>query len=192
MPSKDPVFTPELIKILKIFGLASVVLVVFLSFFDSYRANNSGEDTTFRMTSASRLFFLNLKALNYEQEVRKDAGMVLYRHKGFSMSSDIPSTFLVLILNTPKDESYLYIEPHLLDWPFSILALLGQNEQILSLENGNKYDHLKQVTKLYDLVQQEAEFYLLVSDQKIPLWQTDSEKEAVISTFEDYFRIIEN
>ncbi|MCS5490969.1 hypothetical protein [Algoriphagus limi] len=191
MPSKDPVLTPELIKILKIFGAASVLLVVFFSFFDSYRANNSGEDTTFRMTSSSRLFFLNLKAVDYQREVRKDAGMTLYRHAGFDLDSKEPTVFLVLILNTPKDESYLYLEPHELDWPLKILAISGQGEKELNFENGNKYDQLKQAQEIYELIQKEVEFYLIVSDQKIPLWESESEKEALKSTFEDYFRILD-
>ncbi|TFV95716.1 hypothetical protein E4S40_05700 [Algoriphagus kandeliae] len=191
MPTKDPVLTPELIKILKIFGAASVLLVIFFSFFDSYRANNSGEDKTFRMTSSSRLFFLNLKAIDYQREIRKDAGMTLYRHAGFSFDSEDPTAFLVLILNTPKDECYLYLEPHKVDWPLNILAVWAENQRELNFQNGNKFEHFRQVQELYDLIQKEADFYLIVSDQKIPLWQSESEKEALKFTFEDYFRILD-
>lgn len=192
MASKDPVLTPELLKILKIFGAASISLVLFFSFFDSYRADNTGEDKTFRMTSSSRLFFLNLRAIDYQREIRKDAGMTLFRHGGFSFDSDVPTVMLVLILNTPKDESYLYLEPQGTDWPLNILAVWGDNQKALDFNNGNKFDQFNQAEELHALVQKEVEFFLLVSGQKIPLWQTESEKEALKSTFEDYFRILNN
>ncbi|MDE0561089.1 hypothetical protein OU792_13905 [Algoriphagus sp. NF] len=192
MPSKDPILTPELLKIIKIFGAASILLVVVFSFFDSYRANNSGEDRTFRMTSSSRLYFLNLKAINYDRENRNDAGMVLYRHNGFGLDSEEATLILVLILNSQKDESYLYLEPKNIDWPIRLsFDENGQTRQ-LNLENGNKFDHLEQVTQLQKLLEEEVKLFLLDEDQKIPLWGSESEKDAIKSTFEDYFRIIEN
>lgn len=192
MPSKDPILTPELLKIIKIFGAASILLVVVFSFFDSYRANNSGEDRTFRMTSSSRLYFLNLKAINYDRENRSDAGMVLYRHNGFGLDSEEATLILVLILNSQKDESYLYLEPKNIDWPIRLsFDENGQTRQ-LNFENGNKFDHLEQVTQLQKLLEEEVKLFLIDEDQKIPLWGSESEKDAIKSTFEDYFRIIEN
>jgi len=192
MPSKDPILTPELLKIIKIFGLASILLVVVFSFFDSYRANNSGEDRTFRMTSASRLYFLNLKAINYVRENRSDAGMVLYRHNGFGLESEEATLILVLILNSQKDESYLYLEPKNIDWPIRLSFEENGQTRLFNFENGNKFDHLEQVTQLQKLLDEEVKLFLLDEDQKILLWSSESEKEAVKSTFEDYFRIIEN
>lgn len=192
MPSKDPILTPELLKIIKIFGAASILLVVVFSFFDSYRANNSGEDRTFRMTSASRLYFLNLKAINYDRENRSDAGMVLYRHNGFGLDSEEATLILVLILNSQKDESYLYLEPKNIDWPIRLSFEENGQIKLLNFENGNKFDHLEQVTQLQKLLEEEVKLFLLDEDQKIPLWGSESEKDAIKSTFEDYFRIIEN
>lgn len=192
MPSKDPILTPELLKIIKIFGAASILLVVVFSFFDSNRANNSGEDRTFRMTSASRLYFLNLKAINYDRENRSDAGMVLYRHNGFALDSEEATMILVLILNSQKDESYLYLEPKNIDWPIRLSFEENGQTRLLNFENGNKLDHLEQVTQLQKLLEEEVKLFLLDGNQKIPLWGSESEKDAVKSTFEDYFRIIEN
>jgi hypothetical protein len=99
---------------------------------------------------------------------------------------------LVLILNSQKDESYLILEPKNIDWPIRLsFDENGQTRQ-LNFENGNKFDHLEQVTQLQKLLEEEVKLFLIDEDQKIPLWDSESEKDAIKSTFEDYFRIIEN
>mgnify|MGYP003133645787 FL=1 len=106
MAAKDPVLTPELLKIIKIFGIASILMVLGLSFFNSRRANNTGEDLTFRMSDAARIYFLNMKAINYNREIRSDAGMTLFRHEDLSVKNDEAGIQLVLILNPQKDKAY--------------------------------------------------------------------------------------
>ncbi|WP_297336409.1 hypothetical protein [Algoriphagus sp.] len=191
MAAKDSILTPELLKILKIFGLASVVLVLILSFFDTHRASNSGEDLTFRISDSARLFFLNLKAINYEREVRSDAGMTLFRHGGFQDERKEADLHLMIILNPNQGEAYLYLKPVKLDFPFSIQKS-GEDSSILTLVDGNKFDHLRQVEALKPWIENGEELELVIKNQKIPLWQSKSEKEALKSTLEDYFRLLQD
>ncbi|MFC3416493.1 hypothetical protein [Algoriphagus hitonicola] len=191
MPAKDPVLTPELIKILKIFGLGSILLVITLSFFDSHRASNSGEDLTFRVSDSARLYFLNLKAINYDREIRKDAGMTLYRHNGFLENDSVPGLHLIIIINPLIDEGYIYLEPVNLEFPFFIKKA-GSDASTIELVNGNKFDHLNQLEAILPWIESEAKLELVVKDQKIPLWQSESEKDALKSTLEDYFRLLQD
>ncbi len=126
-PKTDPVLTLELIKIIKIFGIASISLVLVLAFFNDKRANNSGEDDTFRMVDSDRLYFLNLRAIYYDRENRADAGMALFRHGKRQISDSIPKLDLLIIMNSRKDEAYLYLEPINFDWPIKI-RVSGQNQ----------------------------------------------------------------
>jgi hypothetical protein len=57
MPSKAPIFTPDLIKVLKIFLGSALGIVLLLSFFDGYRADNTGKDRSFKIANADKLFF---------------------------------------------------------------------------------------------------------------------------------------
>ena len=80
MSSKAPVFTPDLIKVLKIFLGSALGIVLLLSFFDGYRADNTGTDNGFKIANADKLFFVNLRSIHYDRELRSEAKMELFRH----------------------------------------------------------------------------------------------------------------
>ena len=186
----NEILSPELVKILKIFVLISIGLVLLLSFFNTKRANNSGEDLTFRMTSSSRLYFLNVKAIKYDRETRSDAGMILFRNRKRAPEENEPALNLVLILNNPKDEAYLYLEPVKLDWPLEIRATLGENKQEFLFENGNNSELLTYVRKLEPWIAKGANFEIRADSTWISIWAEPKEKEALKTTLEDYFRLI--
>jgi len=189
-PKTDPILTPELIRIIKIFGIASISLVLVLSFFNDKRANNSGEDDTFRMADSDRLYFLNVRASYYDRENRTDAGMTLFRHGKRQISDSIPALDLLIILNSQKDEAYLYLEPLNLDWPIKIRAS-GQNQsEEFILENGNKSDHKSHLDKLKPWIEDTASFDLWFKEGWIPIWETPKEKEVLKTVLNDYFRLL--
>lgn len=186
----DPILTPELIKIIKIFGIASISLVFVLSFFNDKRANNSGEDDTFRMADSDRLYFLNVRASYYDRENRTEAGMVLFRHGKRVISDSIPVLDLLIILNSPKDEAYLYLEPKNIDWPIKIRASSDLKSKEFFLDNGNKLDHKSHADKLKSWIDETASFELWDKEVWIPIWETPKEKEVLKTIFNDYFRLL--
>ena len=186
----DPILTPELIKIIKIFGIASISLVFVLSFFNDKRANNSGEDDTFRMADSDRLYFLNVRASYYDRENRTEAGMVLFRHGKRVISDSIPVLDLLIILNSPKDEAYLYLEPKNIDWPIKIRASTDLKSKEFFLDNGNKLDHKSHADKLKPWIDETASFELWDKEVWIPIWETPKEKEVLKTIFNDYFRLL--
>ncbi|MFC5626753.1 hypothetical protein [Algoriphagus winogradskyi] len=186
----NEVFTPELVKILKIFGLISIGLVLLLSFFNSKRANNTGDDLTFRMTSSSRLYFLNVRAIKYDRENRSDAGMVLFRHGNREVSEADPLLDLVIILNSQKDEAYLYLEPVNLEWPLQIRASKAGKEKMFQFQNSNNSDFLTYVRDLEPWILDEAKFEIYHGSGWGSLWAKPKEKQAVKTILEDYFRLI--
>ncbi len=182
----DPVFTPELLKIIKIFGLVSILLVIFFSFFNDQRANNSGQDEDFRMLSSARLYFKNVRAIHYNRELRKDAGMEIYRIKGIECPQNNPCLNINLIINPSKDESYIYLEPVNSDWPL-ILRISTEGKEIShSFENGNKSDHLRYV-KILDLAIQAGDKIEMKSSKGwSQIWHTPNELEAWKTLLEDF------
>lgn len=193
MPNRQntsEIFTPELIKVFKIFGLISIGLVLLLSFFNSKRANNSGDDLIFRMTSSSRLYFLNVRALKYDRESRSDAGMLLFRHGKREISDSQPSLDLVIILNSQKDEAYLYLEPVNMGWPLEIRASKNGKEKVFQFQNSNNSDFLKYVKDLKPWITDDAEFEFMKDSTWTSIWSKPKEKEALKTILEDYFRLI--
>ncbi|WP_339698539.1 hypothetical protein [Algoriphagus aquimarinus] len=182
--------SPELIKILKIFGLISLGLVVLLSFFNTKRANNSGDDLTFRMSSSNRLYFLNVRAIKYDRESRSDAGMLLFRHGKREVSDINPSLDIVIILNSQKDEAYLYLEPVNIDWPLEIRASLEGKQEKFHLQNTNNSESLAYVRKLQPWIAADAKFEIKKDTAWTSIWSKPKENEALKTTLEDYFRLI--
>lgn len=191
MTKRDPVLTPELVKILKIFIFSSVGLVLVLSFFNGYRANNSGEDRTFKMNDSNRIYFLNVRSIHYDREIRRDAGMTLYRHGKRMQSDSIPTLDPVILLNSRKDNVYIYFELKNADWPIQISAQTATDTVFFDFSNGNNFDHFSMLQKLSSLIQENSEFALVLDGKTLPIWSKETEKEAVKSVVEDYFRLLD-
>jgi len=190
MSSKAPVLTPDLIKVLKIFLGSALGLVLLLSFFDGYRANNTGKDRTFQVADADRLFFLNLRSIHYDREVRQEAGMELFRHGKRPNSDTIPEFFPAILLPSKTIEAYLFFELEGADYPIQIQASLGNEVIQIPVDLGRNTAHKALGEQLWPLLQQNASFSLSGNGKEYPIWQTESEKEVLKTVLTDYFRIL--
>ena len=190
MSSKAPVLTPDLIKVLKIFLGSALGIVLLLSFFDGYRANNTGKDRAFQVADADRLFFVNLRSIHYDREVRLEAGMELFRHGKRLMSDTIPTFFPALLLHSKQKEAYLFFELEGADYPIQIQANLGDEVIQIAFDLSGNTAHKSLGEQLWSLLQQNASFSLSVNGKEYPLWQTESEKEVLKTVLTDYFRIL--
>jgi hypothetical protein len=190
MTKRDPVLTPELVKILKIFIFSSLGLVLVLSFFNEYRANNSGEDRTFRVNDSNRLYFLNVRSIHYDREIRRDAGMTLYRHGKRLLTDSVPTLDLVILLNSGKENAYIYFEPKNAEWPIRISTKSATGTQVYEFANGNNADHFEMLQKLKASILENAEFKFISEGKTFPIWSKEMEKEAIKSVVEDYFRLL--
>ncbi len=190
MSSKAPVFTPDLIKVLKIFLGSALGLVLLLSFFDGYRANNTGKERTFQVVDADRLFFVNLRSIHYDREVRQEAEMELFRHGKRRKFDTIPSFFPAILLPSKTKEAYLFFELEGADYPIQIQAILGDEVIQIPFDLSGNTAHNSLGEQLWPLLQQKASFKLLVEGKEYPLWQTESDKEVLKTVLTDYFRIL--
>lgn len=190
MSSKAPVLTPDLIKVLKIFLGSALGLVLLLSFFDSYRANNTGKERTFQAADADRLFFVNLRSIHYDREVRQEADMQLFRHGKRPKFDTIPALFPAILLPSKAKEAYLFFELEGVDYPIQIQAILGDEVIQIPFDLSGNTDHKSLGEQLWPLLQKKASFKLLLKGKEYPLWQTESDKEVLKTVLTDYFRIL--
>ena len=190
MSSKAPVLTPDLIKVLKIFLGSALGLVLILSFFDGYRANNTGKERTFQVAAADRLFFVNLRSIHYDREVRQEADMEIFRHGKRLKSDTIPRFFPAILVPSKTNEAYLFFELEGADYPIQLQAKLGDQVIQIPFDLGGNTAHKALGEQLWPLLQQNAAFSWLVGGKETPLWQTESEKEVLKTVLTDYFRIL--
>ena len=190
MPSRDPVLTPELIKILKIFIFSSFGLVLVFSFFNSYRADNSGEDRTFKISDSDKLYFLNVRSIHYDRELRRDAGMTLFRHGKRFQSDSLPTFHPLIILNPVKDDAYVFFELQHAEYPIRLRTSSGSDAQAIDFSNGNNQDHLRLMNQLKTWIEADYQIQLEINNQIFPLWSSEKEKEVFKTIAEDYFRLL--
>jgi hypothetical protein len=190
MSSKAPVLTPDLIKVLKIFLGSALGLVLILSFFDGYRANNTGKERTFQVAAADRLFFVNLRSIHYDREVRQEADMEIFRHGKRLKSDTILRFFPAILLPSKTNEAYLFFELEGADYPIQIQAKLRDQVIQIPFDLGGNTAHKALGEQLWPMLQQNASFSWLVGGKETPLWQTESEKEVLKTVLTDYFRIL--
>lgn len=190
MSSKAPVLTPDLIKVLKIFLGSALGLVLLLSFFDGYRANNTGKDRSFKVDDADRLFFVNLRSIHYDRELRSEAKMELYRHGKRPNFDSIPSFFPAILLPSKTNEAYLFFELEGADYPIQIQAILGDEVIQIPFDLSGNTAHKSLGEQLWPLLQQQASFKLLLQGKEYPLWQTESDQVVLNTVLTDYFRIL--
>ena len=185
--------SPELIRLLKIFGIGSLVFVLIMSFFNEKRANNSGkEPSPMRMADADRLYFKNVRAAYYDIENRRDAKMTVYRHGKLSEESDKPNFIFSIILNQQLDEAYIFLEPNFEELPFRLRWLIPEKNQQgeIIFEGGNKFAHFEFVQKITPLIQENALFEIFVDDSWQSIWQDEKVMQALMTTIEDYRKLV--
>jgi hypothetical protein len=190
MSSKAPVLTPDLIKVLKIFLGSALGLVLVLSFFDGYRANNTGKERTFQVADADRLFFVNLRSIHYDREIRQEAGMEIFRHGKRLKSGSIPLLFPAILLPSNTNEAYLFFELDGAEYPIQIKAKLGDQEILIPFDLGGNTAQKSLGEQLWPFLHQNTSFSLSVGGKESPLWDTESEKEVLKTVLTDYFRIL--
>ena len=190
MSSKAPVFTPDLIKVLKIFLGSALGLVLLLSFFDGYRADNTGKERTFQAADADRLFFVNLRSIHYDREVRQEADMELFRHGKRLKSDTIPRFFPAILLPSKTKEAYLFFELEGANYPIQIQVILGDEIIQIPFDLSGNTTHKSLGEQLWLLLQQKVSFKLLVEGKEYPLWQTESDQEVLKTVLTDYFRVL--
>ena len=190
MSSKAPVLTPDLIKVLKIFLGSALGLVLLLSFFDGYRANNTGKDRTFQVADADRLFFVNLRSIHYDREVRQEAEMELFRHGKRQSDTKTPSFFPAILFPSKKEEAYLFFELEGGDYPIQIQVMDQGKKTKISFDLAGNTAHKALAQQLWPFLQRDASFTWEVNGSKYPLWANESEKEVLKTVLTDYFRVL--
>ena len=190
MSSNAPVFTPELLKILKIFLGISVVLLLVFSLFDGHRANNTGKDRSFRVADADKLYFLNLRAIHYDRELRREAGMTVYRHGKRTAADSLTGIFPAILLHPVQEEAYLYFELSAEEYPLQALVRTAAKSDTLQLELGGNALHKAFAEQLRPYLAQEAIFVRLKEGKELPIWSTEREKEVLNTILSDYFRLL--
>ncbi|UCS94567.1 hypothetical protein KZP23_05975 [Echinicola marina] len=196
MSGKQPIFTPELVKVIKIFGLLSIGIVLFFSFFNDYRADNSGDAGQSHITDASRLYFKNMRRYYYDMEKQDEAKLDIFRYSKRLKEENLPFINLSIIISRIKDKAFIYLEPSTPLQKESEIQIRWKNLEndtggILSFIPGDRHSHFDFVAELAPLIEDEIVFEVKIDGHWQSILDTEKERYAFKVTAEDYFRLIE-
>ncbi|PRY89267.1 hypothetical protein [Mongoliibacter ruber] len=196
MPANSPdSFSPEMVRILKIFGFGSLIFVFVLSFFNERKADNTGEaDSVMYMADPERIYFKNLRASVYDREGREDAKMNIYRHGKRKQSTSEPHLNFMILLNRVKNEAYIYLEAFPEDFPMKLKWKNLDTEEVGELEflGGDKFAHFDFADRFYPLLIENTYFEMWYEENWVPILEEDRERESVRVTLVDFYRLINN
>jgi hypothetical protein len=185
-------FSPEMIRILKIFGIGTLVFVFIMSFFNEKRANNSGlAPSEMRITDADRLYFRNVRASSYDLEGRNDAKMNIYRHGKREKSQELPTLNFAIFLNRVVDEAYIFIEPYPEELPLQLRFTTAEEvTSELTFYGGNKFDHFNFAMEFFQKFEEGVQLQMKVQDEWVSILEEEKERDILKTVFSDYFRLI--
>lgn len=196
MSDHDKILTPELLRILKIFGLSSMVIVLLLSFFNEHRADNTGDASPTHMTSSNHIYFKNVRQIAYEREKRDDAKMDIFRLKKRIHEEEMHFFNLSIIISRIKDEAYIFVEPSQglsAESPLSVRWHRQKTDTAgkLTFYAGDRLAHLQFVEAMYPLMEEEEiSFEAEVDGEWKEIMASSKAREAFSTTASDYFRLI--
>lgn len=196
MPQNSPdSFSPEMIRILKIFGFGSLIFVFVLSFFNERRADNTGEvDSILHVADSEKIYFKNLRASVYDREGRDDAKMNIYRHGKRTQSDTEPHLNFMILLNRVKNEAYIYVEPFPENLPLRVKWENPDSGKSGELEflGGDKFAHFEFAEQIHPLLSENTYFEMWYEESWVPILNDDRERDAVKVTLADFYRMINN
>ena len=179
--------------------------LLFFSFFLVLSACNvppSGASRTpderFRTTQPSRLYFKNMRAYYYDQEVQPGTKTDLYTLKKFSRATDRPLLIPVIADNWLQDEAYILLQPNAYAYfPEDTLHLKSATTDAQEMETFLLTDN----TMEQQLALAEWLYEQLIIGHKISLFSLKNEWEEIfevredrikyIKTLQDYLALIE-
>ncbi|BDD00422.1 hypothetical protein PEPS_27020 [Persicobacter psychrovividus] len=150
----------------------------------------------FDTNDATVLFFKNVRRAYYTMEDRQDAKAHIFRLQDWE-DLDQPTHLQTAIIHQwTLGKAYVFLESkHGIDVskPFQVNWQKAQtNEQgILEYTVGNAQEQAIFLTKLYQLLQQEASLTVDIDQKKEPLFGSKDGQDLFRKTMIDYYRLIQ-
>ena len=151
----------------------------------------------FSTSDASELFFKNVRQSYYDKTEMKEAKLDVYRIKERMKPAAYPLLQPAIVVNWRYDEAYLLLEPNALLQGLDSVKIIwedtvGNKKGYYVFTNGNKTDHYRLATSIYNSIQDRQQLYIVGKDNsKLEFLHKTSEREAFRKTLFDYYRLVD-
>lgn len=151
------------------------------------------EKLRFSYTDDAYIFFRNMRQTQYDLEVMEEGGWRIYRHEDRQHDTTDFYFNVSLVVNWRVNRVYPIIEMTerfkkeglALEWE----ALESDESGKIALEGIKRRDEMLFVSKIYNKMTEEVEFFISIENQKTPLFPNTDAKEAFRISLYDFYRM---
>ncbi|MGM0581351.1 MAG: hypothetical protein ACQETL_11765 [Bacteroidota bacterium] len=147
----------------------------------------------FSYTDDAYIFFRNMRQTQYDLEVMEEGGWRIYRHEDRQQDTTDFYFNVSLVVNWKVNRVYPIIEMAerfkkeglTVEWK----ALESDESGKIALEGIKRRDEMLFVSKVYNKMTEEVEFFISIENQKTPLFPDSDTKEAFRISLYDFYRM---
>jgi len=154
-------------------------------------------DALFSTSQSSRLYFKNMRAYYYRQEVQPNTKTDLYTLRKLTQADDQPVLLPVIADNWLRDEAYIFFDqkpnvgiakPMQLRWEDASSAQRG----MFTMEGQNAKQQYALAQWLYKHLTEGHKFsYLNTTNEWVDMLETREKRAGFLKTLQDYYALIE-
>lgn len=152
-------------------------------------------DRQFQTTDPSRLYFKNIRSINYYQTRKPNTKIDIYQHRKFSRTDKRPILYPMILDNWLTGEAYLFIEKNAYPKFAEPLLIQAQKDTVINtfkIEVFNKKNQYRFAEQLYNALNDGQELTVKTKTGAfVPIFQNYQDKSNFRMTISDYFRLIE-
>ena len=182
-------------------GKYKILIVLLLSILglsceQSMETNNSSA-ISYQTSDPSRLFFKNMKSINYDLKEAGNSKIEFYQLKKWESNTPRPLLIPVIANNWLEDKAYLLLKKNVY-WrknlpDASIIFKSEHEEKSFKLERKNPEEQTQMALEIYDaLTKQEGSYHIHLQDStQINLFKDNMDLYYFTTTVKDYLRLID-
>ena len=151
------------------------------------------DELRFSYTDDAYIFFRNMRQTHYDLEVMEEGGWRIYRHEDRQQDTTDFYFNVSLVVNWKLNRVYPIIEMTerfkkeglVVEWR----ALESEESGKITLEGIKRRDEMLFVSRIYNKMTEEVEFFISIENQKTPLFPNTDAKEAFRISLYDFYRM---
>ena len=147
----------------------------------------------FKTYDDTELFFKNVRQSEYDLEALGAANINVFRINQRNSYKNQPHIGIAIVMNWLQDEAYILIEPNALLNDEEHLHLISKDSagmlNDIRLEGRGKEAMLEFATQIYEGIQQQQQFDIVLDPQRYPFLKEKKDRDAFRKTMSDYYRL---
>ncbi len=144
---------------------------------------------SFNTTDASEIYFKNVRASYYDEEDKKEMGIIIYRLKNWEEQNVQPAIRLSIVYNWRNDNAFVMTHPNT-QFP-EVSRILAGNDTIIFAQNNMK-DQLNSLSIIFNAIVQEKPLHIETNNNWVSFLDNPQDRENFKITMYDFYRLTES